>query len=235
MGILHNAIRRWRRCILIALVFMGYSVCASAYSAANDSCSQSASYGDRCTVALKNNILFDLFLVPTIGIEIPVGNRWSVSADWVYGWIDTDRTHDYWRLYGGDVEARYWFGRGAGSKARRALTGHHLGVYAQVLTYDFEFGGRGYMGGKPHGTLWDKANFGGGVSYGYAKRVTRRLNIDFTIGLGYLGGQYQQYHPDHGCYVYERTRHLCYFGPTRAEVQVVWLLGHGGKRKGGAR
>lgn len=33
------------------------------------------------------------------------------------------------------------------------LTGHHLGIYGQAFTYDFETGHKGYIGGKPGGTL----------------------------------------------------------------------------------
>lgn len=187
------------------------------------------------TLALKTNILTAAFLVPAVGIEVPVARRWSVAADWMYGWWSHNRSHDYWRIYGGSIEARYWLTAARGGGARRTLAGHHFGAYLQTVTFDFEFGDRGYMGGKPHGSLWDKAVYGGGLSYGYAWRVTRRINFDATIGLGYLDGDVQQYHPDKGCYVYERTKRLHYFGPTRAEVQLVWLLGHGRKGKGARR
>lgn len=87
--------------------------------------------------------------------------------------------------YGGDVTVRKWLGKKAEEKP---LTGHHIGVYGQVLTYDFETGGRGYMGGEPGGSLFDRANFVGGIEYGYALPVARRLNLDFSIGIGYMGG-----------------------------------------------
>lgn len=181
------------------------------------------------TVALKTNVLFDAVLMPNVGIELPVAQKWSIALDWTYGWwrLCTD---NYWRMYGGDIEGRYWLS----PQAHHTYSGHHIGAYAQMLTYDFEFGGKGYMGGKPHGSIWDKASYGAGISYGYALRVAQHLSIDFTIGLGYLGGDYQEYHPDNGCYVYDRTRRLNYFGVTRAEIQLVWLIGASAK-KGGLR
>ncbi len=180
--------------------------------------------------AIKSNMLYDVLLVPNIGIEVPIGNRWSVAADWQYGWWKTDRTHDYWRIYGGGIEGRYWLGDRADYKR---LAGHHISLYAQALTYDFEFGGRGRMGGKPKGTLWDKASLGIGIGYGYAHSFSRHFKIDFSIGIGYLGGEYQEYHPDGGCYVYDATKHLNYFGPTRAEVSIVWLPCFKKSKKGG--
>ncbi|WP_026367459.1 DUF3575 domain-containing protein [Bacteroides sp. 14(A)] len=185
-------------------------------------------------MALKTNMLYDALLIPNIGVEFYLGRNWSVAADWMYGWWKTDRRHWYWRAYGGGISVRKWFGRAAEEKP---LTGHHLGLYGQIFTYDFETGGRGYMGGKPGGTLWDKMNYAAGVEYGYSHPIARRLNIDFTIGVGYWGGTYHEYKPVDGCYVWQSTRQRHWFGPTKAEVSLVWLLGHGNynKGKGGRR
>ncbi len=183
-------------------------------------------------LGLKTNLISDLLLIPHVGADLYVGKGWSVTADWMYGWWDKDRTHHYWRAYGGTVGTRKWLGRKA---AEKPLTGHHIGVYAGIVTYDFEFGGRGYMGGKPHGTLWERCNFVGGVEYGYSMPVARRLNIDFTIGIGYLGGRYLEYVPKDGFYMWQSTHHLNWFGPTKAEVSLVWLIGcdNYNRRKGG--
>lgn len=220
--------------MLALLVVVGHALAVCAQPADSLRAAQPmAASGQGCTIAIKTNLLFDALAVATVGVEVPVGGHWSVSADWMYGWLGNDHRHDYWRLYGGDVEGRYWLGGARAADGHRALTGHHVGLYAQAFTYDFEFGGRGYMGGKPKGTLWDKASYGFGLSYGYAKRIARRLNIDLGIGIGYVTGDYQRYHPDGHCYVYDRTNRLRFFGPTRAEVQLVWLLGK--TQKGGRR
>ncbi|MDE6578258.1 MAG: DUF3575 domain-containing protein, partial [Muribaculaceae bacterium] len=132
---------------------------------------------------IKTNLLYDALLLPNIGVDFYVGKNLSVGANWVYGWWDKDSTHRYWRAYGGDLNFRWWFGRRAYEKP---LTGHHLGVFAGVVTYDFEFGGKGYMGGLPDENLWHRCNFISGVEYGYSLPVTRRLNIDFSLAIGYL-------------------------------------------------
>ena len=185
-------------------------------------------------MAVKTNLIYDAALVPNIGVEFYLKNDWSLSAGWMYGWWKKDRIHWYWRAYGGDIAMRRWLGKAAQEKP---LTGHHLGVYAQVLTYDFEAGGRGYMGGEPGGTLFDRANFAGGVEYGYSLPVARRLNMDFSIGIGYLGGKYYEYLPIDDCYVWQVTKQRHYFGPTKLEVSLVWLLGRDNinKGKGGKR
>ena len=183
---------------------------------------------------LRTNMLYDVAAVPNIGVEFYLGGNISVGANWQYAWWKTDRKHRYWRTYGGDVNVRWWFGSAAHGKP---LTGHHLGVYGQVLTYDFEWGGKGCLGGKPGGTLWDKMNWGVGLEYGYSLPVAKRFNIDFTLGVGYLTGEYQEYRPVDGCYVWQATKQRHWFGPTKAEISLVWLIGcdNYNRRKGGER
>lgn len=183
---------------------------------------------------IRTNMLYDALLVPNIGVEFYLGKDWSVVANWMYGWWKRDPSHWYWRTYGGDVAVRKWFGRAAKEKP---LTGHHLGVYGQIFTYDFETGGRGYMGGKPGGTLWDEMNYAAGIEYGYSLPIARRLNINFTIGIGYWGGIYHEYIPVGNCYVWQCTKQRHWFGPTKAEISLVWLIGKDNfnKGKGGGR
>ncbi len=175
-------------------------------------------------MALKTNMLYDLATVPNAALEFYAGRGWSVTAGGMYAWWSNDSRHRYWRIYGGEIGARKWFGKAA---SRKPLTGHHIGAYAGVLTFDFEWGKRGYMGGIPHGTLLDRCMLTGGVEYGYSLPVARRLNIDFTIGVGYFGGKYIKYDPVNGKYFEDSEVRLNYFGPTKLEISLVWLFGHG--------
>ena len=91
-------------------------------------------------MAIKTNLLYDVAAVPNIGIEFYLGKDWSLSGNWMYSWWHTDREHWYWRTYGGEIALRKWFGQKAKEKP---LTGHHIGIYGQLVTYDFETGERG--------------------------------------------------------------------------------------------
>lgn len=169
---------------------------------------------------VKTNMLYDALLVPNGGLEIYLGKNWSIDAYWMYAWWKSDRVHNYWRTYGGDVELRKWLGSAA---KRKPLTGHHIGAYAQIVTYDFELGGRGYLA--------DRWSYAAGVSYGYSLPVAKRLNIDFSIGLGYMGGEYKEYLPQDGHYVWQSTKRRHWIGPTKAEISLVWLIGRGNTNK----
>lgn len=172
-------------------------------------------------MSVSNNGLYDLLLIPNIGAEIYLGKDWSLDANWHYSWWKTDKRHRYWRTYGGDLTLRRWFGK---ASMLKPLTGHHVGVYGQMITYDFEFGGKGYLA--------DRWSWAVGVEYGYSLPIARRLNLDFAIGIGYHWGKYDEYLPIDDHYVWQATKNRKFFGPTKAEVSLVWLIGCGNYNHG---
>lgn len=176
-----------------------------------------------CRMALKSNLLYDIALVPNIGLEYALDRGWSVGCGWQYAWWKNDSRHDYWRVYGGELEIRKYFGAHV---AEKAFAGHHAGLYLQALTYDFELGGPGYL---------SRFSYGGGFEYGYSLSLHRQLRLDFSIGIGCLSGRYEQYTPADSHYVWERTGMRYWFGPTRAGISLLWLPGNGCRksRKGG--
>lgn len=166
------------------------------------------------SVSIKTNLFYDALLIPNFGLEFYLGKKWSLSTDWMYSWWHSNRTHKYWRTYGGSVELRKWFGK---ALSGRLFTGHHVGMYAQTFTYDFKLGTRGFLG--------DKWSYGAGISYGYSLPVAKRLNMDFSVGMGYWGGEYKEYVYDSGHYMWRATCQRRWLGPTKVEISLVWLLG----------
>lgn len=172
--------------------------------------------------AVKTNMLYDVGMTPNVGIEFYIAPNVSINANWAYAWWNKDRTSFYWRAYGGDLEARYYFRRWPTRKLRldHAFSGHHIGLYGLLATYDYEFGNNGQQGAK-----W---NYGGGIAYGYSLPITQHLNIDFSLGLGCLYGDYYKYEPSavkNDDYYWLSTNRRKYWGPTKAEVSLVWVLG----------
>lgn len=175
--------------------------------------------------ALKSNLLYDALLVPNLSLEASIGSGWTLGAGGMLAWWSKDAKHRYWRIYGGGLEIRKYFGTLSKSKP---LQGHHLGIYGDFLTYDFEFGAKGYQ---------SKATYAAGIKYGYSHPIANRLNLDFALGIGYLHSNYKTYVPRDGCYVYQETKKQKWLGPTQAEISLVWLLGKGNtnKKKGGKK
>ena len=167
-------------------------------------------------LSVYSNLAYDLALVPNLGLQVGLGGNWAVSARWDGSWWS--KPGNYWRIYGPELTVRRYF------PGKKHL-GHHAGVYGQLLTYDIELrSGKGYMGGEPGGNIFDGANWGAGLEYGYTFNLTRRLHLDLSLGLGYFGGKYYTYEPMGGQYIWLSTEYQNYWGPTRLEITLYWNI-----------
>ena len=177
-------------------------------------------------LAIKTNMLYDAALIPNVGVEVCLTKQWTASADWFYTWFSSDNRHRYWQGYGGYITVRRYLTHQPSDLQPYALPrGHHIGLYALGMTYDVEWGGKGYQA--------DHFGFGGGVEYGYSMAIGQRLDLDFSIGIGFQDGEYKEYEPMNGHYVWLATHKRHWFGPTKAEVTLRWNIGK--SKKGGER
>lgn len=169
--------------------------------------------------AIKTNMIYDLLLLPDLAIEFPLPGRWSIEAGGQWSWWNTtEPNHYYHRIQMAGFEGRKWLG----DRDKAPLTGHFLGLYAMGGTYDLK-AGAGTTG------VLSNWSYSMGVTYGYSTPIGKRLNLEFSIGLGYLGGEYKKYKwlDDSQCYHWQETLMRNYFGPTKARVSLVWLIGKG--------
>ncbi len=95
-------------------------------------------------MAVKTNLLYDAVLIPDIGVGVLFGEELvcgrkggCMPGGEVIGSIIIGVSMR------GDVELRRWFGRRA---LEKPFSGHHVGLYGRIVTYDFELGGKGYLG-----------------------------------------------------------------------------------------
>ncbi len=116
--------------------------------------------------AFKTNFLFDAVGALNLEIEVPLNERWSISAEGMFPW---------WWTANGTIEGRYWLGD---RSLRPVLTGWFGGIYAGGGWYDFTRNDRAHKGDFFHA----------GLSGGYAHMINRRgnLRMEYSLGLGYL-------------------------------------------------
>ena len=123
----------------------------------------------------------------------------------------------------GEVELRRWL-KGSETMQR----GHHVGAYVAAYHYDILSGDTGWQA---------RFNWGMGCSWGYRMPLGSSLALDFGLGLGYVGGSYKKYEVSNDVYrhnVWKADRTRYYFGPTKVEVSLIWIIGSA-NRKGGSR
>ena len=188
--------------------------------------------GRRMLFAVRTNAL--AIPLANLGVEVPLGERWSVGADIYYPWIwrpghrdgiDTNGTCN--ELMAADVELRYWFPRKDKQPAQRLL-GHSIGLYAAAGQYDFERNWSGHQG----------EFYNVGLDYLWAIPLFEgRMHLELELGVGYISSTSRPYDcldRDSGL-IYHRkgvTQTTTWFGPTRAQVSLVVPIY---VRKGGKR
>ena len=178
-------------------------------------------YHESKCIALRTNLAYDLVAIPAIGVELPLPHRWSAAVDGYYAWWSNPSKVRYWRVQGAEFTVRKYFGH-------RLLSGHHVGVYSQVLRYDICRGKRGYLSGGSGAPFTRRPSWGVGVEYGYSAKIGRRLRFDMSLGVGWLTGRYLIYEPIDGHSVFHSAHERKWIGPTRLELALVWLIGKGG-------
>lgn len=162
---------------------------------------------------LHTNGLYWLAAVPNVGIEVQTDWGVALSLDYIGAWWNKRSSDHFYSAYGFQSELRYYPDAIYNYAPYR---GHHFGIYGQLLTYDFEFGGTGYQSAR-FGRTWAT-----GVAYGYTKVLNRRLSLDFTIGVGYFRSNYDVYKPSQGVYYKTGTSTRTFFGPTRLEASLIY-------------
>lgn len=166
-------------------------------------------------VQLHTNTLYDLALCPNVGLEIQTDLGIAFQLDFIGSWLSNNSKNRYWQNYAFQTEIRYYLG---GTTSDMPYLGHHIGLYGQLATYDFEFGGTGYQCNS-----LDKS-WGVGIAYGYRIPLSQHFSMDFTVGLGCFNTKYTQYAPNNDWYKATRWGKMQWWGPTRLEASIIWNL-----------
>jgi hypothetical protein len=94
-------------------------------------------------------------------------------------------------------------------------TGWFIGIEGHIAQFNFKFKDTGYQGEA----------IGGGLTGGYKLRLSKVLDIDFSLGLGYTQLKYDTYHRSREVMVLKEGRvKKDFFGPTQAGVSLVLNL-----------
>lgn len=189
----------------------------------------------RTFMVLKTNLLYDAATAVNFAIEVPVSDRFSVQYEHVCPWWTAGPNGKRYSMQILSLcgEARWWFAprtRLASEKLvqRDALMGHFIGLYADGGKFDVQIGSKTGFGQSYYK--------GVGLSYGYSLPICKRLNMEFSVSLGYMMIDYQQYNPlpDWTMLIRDddKAGRMHFFGPTKVKVSlaVPLLTRKGGKR-----
>lgn len=161
-------------------------------------------------LAIKTNLLFWAVAVSNIGIECPIGQKWSVDIPFVYTPFKLSRKFRL-EVLGIQPEIRYWL--------RDQMEGHFLGIHGHTAWYNVSMNKkRRYQDKDGDSPLW-----GAGLTYGYAKSLSKHWGLEFLIGAGYTNLHYDAFYNRSDGDVY-KTEKKNYWGITRAAVNLSYRI-----------
>ena len=193
-------------------------------------------FDKKTILALKSNLLYDAFTLINGSVEVALGDKFSALAYSQFPWWRWGESNNETciRFLSLGTEARWWFAprpqpATAKRQERDRLVGHFAGVYAESGMWDFQF----KRNMCRQGEFWSV-----GVSYGYAMPISRHLNLEFSLSVGYASIPYRGYTPSEDYVVLWMDKDNIgtwgYFGPTKAQVSLVVPI-KAAYKKGGRR
>ena len=164
--------------------------------------------------AVRTNVLYDAFLLPTLGVEWRMNENVGIKLDGSLAWWGGNhgKVQKMWLV---NPEVRWYLLRD-----RRFYVGVS-GSYGEYNIYKYLpgkllKGDTGYQG-----KLWNA-----GVTLGYQLSLSRSFSLDFNLGLGYTHSAYDSFGMTDGVRIHKQQGGTKNFaGPTQAGISLVWTIG----------
>jgi long-subunit fatty acid transport protein len=166
-------------------------------------------------IAVKSNALYDATGTINVGGEYAINKTFSASLSLNYnGWALKEP--QMWKHLLVQPEFRYWL--------RESFNEHFVGAHLIYSTFDIERISLPLFGFGRKFLYKDGVAFGGGVSYGYQLYLTPRLNLEFSLGVGFLNLKYRKYEWTKPNEVNSPQLTRSYIGPTQVGISVVYII-----------
>lgn len=156
-------------------------------------------------LSLRANLLRWATLTPDLGLEWRICPSWgiAVNGSWTsWSWSDKDRRYALWEVA---PEVRYYMGE------KKAW---YLGAMFKTGQFNYKLSETGKQGDL----------MGGGITAGYQLQLSKALDLDFNLGLGYLNVDFEKYEVIDGVRVRRGNETKDWYGPINAGVTLVWKL-----------
>lgn len=189
-----------------------------------------ASFGSASAqkAAVKTNALYWATATPNLGFELALGNRWTFELEGGYNPWNLDSGNNFkmkhWLV---SPEFRYWF--------CNSFQGHFIGINANYT--QFNIGGLPFAVPELFVNLSSDAAampdlqaariqgwaVGAGLTYGYAFPISRRWNMEFTIGYGWWYTEYDQFE-SRKCGLFQQSVSRHALGPATAGISFIYMI-----------
>ena len=132
----------------------------------------------RPVLFVKTNLAYDLLTFVNVAVEVPLGRRFSLEAQYVNPWWHSVRKHRTIELCYVSLAPRYYFGKDGGR-----YSSLFAGLSAGWGKYDMQLTRHGVQG-----ELWHVSPV-----FGYSHYIGRHWKMEYSISVGYLHTDYRKY------------------------------------------
>ena len=132
----------------------------------------------RPVLFVKTNLPYDLLTFVNVAVEVPLGRRFSVEAQYVNPWWNSVRKHRTIELRYVSLAPRYYFGKDGGR-----YSSLFAGLSAGWGKYDMQLTRHGVQG-----ELWHVSPV-----LGYSHYIGRHWKMEYSVSAGYLHTDYHRY------------------------------------------
>ena len=175
--------------------------------------------------AVKTNTLYWATATPNVGFEFAMAPRWTFEIAGGYNPFILDKEENVKaKHFLVTPEFRYWF--------CEAFQGHFIGLNGNYTQFNiggiyvpdvfFKHGG-GYFLDELKNARSQGWAAGAGITYGYAWPISRRWNMEFTLGLGWWYTEYDRFE-SRTCGLFQETVARHAFGPTALGLSFIYMI-----------
>lgn len=177
-------------------------------------------------IAVKTNALYWATTTPNVGLEFALGDRWTFELAGGYNpWTLNAEDNVKAKHFLVTPEFRYWF--------CESFNGHFIGINGNYT--QFNAGGiyipEAFYKVSSNGIFLDVLQYsrsegwaaGAGITYGYAWPISRRWNMEFTIGVGFWYSEYDSYE-SRPCGLFQGSNISKVIGPTDLGLSFIYLI-----------
>lgn len=167
-------------------------------------------------IATKTNLLYWATSTPNLGLELGLGKQTTLELMGGYNpWTfnkDANKKIKHWLVM---PEFRYWL--------CERFNGHFFGLHSGYAYYNIGGVRIPFMSKSTKEHRYQGWGTGVGISYGYSWIIGKRLNIEASIGLGYIYTNYDKYECA-TCGDHKGNYDKHYLGPTKAAVSLIYII-----------
>ncbi|MDR1115608.1 MAG: DUF3575 domain-containing protein [Tannerella sp.] len=161
---------------------------------------------DRGKFSFRTNLLYWAVATPNLGLEWKPSANIGFLINGAYSnwtWSNKENHHRTLLI---QPEIRFYMGKNKNG---------FIGIEEHAGEFNFKFGDTGYQGDI----------FGGGLTGGYRLTLSKSVDMELSLGLGYTSLKYESYRRSNGITVRKDGElRKSVISPTQAGISLIWKI-----------